>query len=367
VILFRYLSREVLVSTFAVSITLLVIVMSGRLVKYLAEAASGDIAPEVLMSIMYFRIPSFLELVLPLGLFIGILLAYGRLYVDSEMTVMSACGLSIGRLAAYTLIPASVLAILVGYVSLYATPMGISNVNKIFDELEAGSGIETLAAGRFRVDDKTSRVTYINRFSDDKAVMKEVFIAEPRINDNGEVEHSVVLAERGHIEIPDQYGRRYLIMENGRRYVGQPGEGDFQVTTFTDYGQRLRERKIRNHRKSRIESKPTKDLFKSANPKDIAALQWRFSLPLLVPIISLIALALSKTNHRQGRYVKMLPAFLIYIVYIVSLTAARDALEKGDIPLQFGLWWVHGLFLVLAIVLLYGGSWWRRLRAPKIG
>jgi lipopolysaccharide export system permease protein len=367
VILFRYLCREVLVTTFAVSLTLLIIVMSGRLVKYLAEAAAGDLAPEVLISIMYFRVPSFLELVLPLGLFIGILLAYGRLYVDSEMTVMSACGLSVSRLAAYTLIPASALAILVGYVSLYATPAGISEVNRIFDDMEASSGLETLVAGRFRVEEKTGRVTYVNRFSDDKTVMKEVFTAEPRVNDKGEVEHSVILAEQGYIEIPEQYGLRYLIMENGRRYVGQPGDGEFQVTSFSDYGQRLRERKVRKRRKARTESKPTMDLLKSNHPKEIAALQWRFSLPLLVPIISLIALALSKTNHRQGRYVKMLPAFLIYIIYIVSLNAARDALEKGDIPLQLGLWWVHGLFLALAIVLLYGGNWWRRIRAPKVG
>tara|TARA_R110000868_G_scaffold296644_1_gene556954 strand:- start:67061 stop:68221 length:1161 start_codon:yes stop_codon:yes gene_type:complete len=366
-ILFRYLSREIFTSTFAVSLTLLVIVMSGRLVKYLAEAAAGDLSPDVLLSIMLFRVPSFLELVLPLGLFIGILLAYGRLYVDSEMTVMSACGLSVSRLAAYTLAPACCLALLVGYISLYVSPAGIAKVNGIFDSLEASSGLESVVSGRFRVDQKSGRVTYVKSFTNDKKLMKEVFTADPHISDDGRVQHHVILAEQGYIDIPEQYDARYLVMENGRRYEGQPGESDFQITEFAQYGQRLKERQVRKRRSERADALPLATLIESNHLRDQAALQWRISLAILVPIISLIALALSKTTHRQGRYVKMLPAFLIYIIYIVALNAARDAVEKGDLPLSWGMWWVHLVFLAMAIVLLYGGNWWRSLRAPKVG
>src|SRR3546814_5551804 len=71
----------------------------GRFIKYLAQAASGALDPGSLFLIMGFRLPGFLQLILPLGLFLGILLAYGRLYLDSEMTVLSATGMSqqIGR------------------------------------------------------------------------------------------------------------------------------------------------------------------------------------------------------------------------------------------------------------------------------
>ncbi|MCR8923291.1 LPS export ABC transporter permease LptF [Dasania sp. GY-MA-18] len=364
-ILFRYLSREIFLSTFAVSITLLVIVMSGRLVKYLAEAAAGDLSPDVLMSIMLFRVPSFLELVLPLGLFIGILLGYGRLYVDSEMTVMSACGLSVSRLAAYTLVPACCLAVLVGYISLYLSPAGMAKVNEIFESLEASSGLDSVVSGRFRVDQKTGRVTYVKAFTNDKKLMKEVFTADPHVSDDGRVQHHVILAEQGYIDIPEQYDGRYLVMENGRRYEGQPGEKDYQVTEFSQYGQRLKDKVVAKRRSGRVDALPTEALMDSKHPRERAALQWRVSLAILVPIISLIALALSKTTHRQGRYVKMLPAFLIYIFYVVSLNAARDAIEKGDLPVGWGMWWVHLIFLALALVLLYGGDGWRRLRARK--
>ena len=339
--------------------------MSGRLVKYLADAAAGDLSPDVLLSIMFFRIPSFLELVLPLGFFIGILLAYGRLYVDSEMTVMSACGLSTTRLASYTLASATVLGLIVAFISLYASPAGITKVNYIFEDVKASNGLETLVSGRFRTNKKTGRVTYVKNFSDDKVLMKEVFSAEPHIGEGGVVEHTIILAEQGFMELRGEQNSRFLILENGQRYKDRTGDSGHQITEFATFGQRINDAVTQRIGHLRGEAKTMSLLLASDHPRDKANLQWRLSLALLVPVISLIALALSKTDHRRGRYVMMLPAFLIYIFYVVSLNAARDALEKGKLPIELGMWWVHLLYLALAIILLYGGTWWRWLRSPK--
>lgn len=66
-----------------------------------------------------------------------------------------------------------------------------------------------------------------------------------------------------------------------------------------------------------------------------------------------LAVPLSRVNPRQGRFLKLLPAILIYMTYLALLIAARGALDKGKIPPQLGLWWVHGVFLVLGLLLLY--------------
>lgn len=350
---------------FAVSFTLLVIVMSGRLVKYLAQAAAGDLAPNVLLSIMLYRVPSFLELVLPLGLFIGILLAYGRLYVESEMTVMSACGMSTRRLSLYTLIPSLFVAMAVGYTSLIASPYGISKVQDIFQDAKNTSGLETLVAGRFRVENKTGRVTYIERLSDDQQVMQEVFFAEPTLNKEGVLELSVTLAEQGRIAVSQEDSSRFLLLSDGYRYLGEPGQKSFQVTQFEQFAQRLKAPASNPVRHKKTDARSTKELLEGNTLEDKATLQWRISLMVLVPIIALIAQALSKTDHRRGRYVKMLPAFLIYIIYLVLLNAARDAIEKGKLSVDFGMWWVHGIFLIIALLLLFGGDWLRKLKIAK--
>ena len=362
-LLFRYLTKETLTSMLAVSFTLLVIVMSGRFVKYLAQAASGDLAPEMLFSIMYYRLPSFLELVLPLGLFIGILLSYGRLYVESEMTVMSACGMSTRRLALYTLIPSFGVAALVGYFSLVLSPYGIGKVQEVLAEAKNASGLETLVAGRFRMDEKTGRVSYVERLSDERNRMHNVFSASQVVNSQGKSELSVVLAEQGIVEDDTQRGGRYLVLENGYRYLGQPGGREFKVTEFQQFGQLIKENEKPRQYRQKDDAKPTSQLLTSQHRRDQATLQWRISLIILVPILALIAQSLSKTNHRRGRYVKMLPAFLLYIVYLVMLNGAREAVEKNSIPPEIGLWWVHGLFLSLALLLLFAGDCWRSLRS----
>ena len=364
-ILFRYLAKEIFITMLAVSATLLVIVMSGRFVKYLAQAASGDLAPDVVFSIMAYRLPSFLELVLPLGLFIAILLSYGRLYVESEMTVMTACGLSTRRLALYTLVPSVFVAMLVAWLSLYASPVGIAKVQEIFQDAKNSSGLELLVAGRFRIDEKSGRVTYIERLDDDKQMMQQVFSAEQSKAKQGGKKLSVVLAERGTVQNIDQHNARYLVLENGFQYIGKPGSQEFRVTQFDQFGQLIKEPEIQQNSYKKADARSTEQLLASTALEDKATLQWRISLGILVPIIALIAQALSKTNHRRGRYVKMLPAFLIYIVYIVSLNAARDGIEKEKIPLELGMWWVHGLFLLLALCLLFGPDGWRRLRSQS--
>ncbi|MFT5693537.1 MAG: lipopolysaccharide export system permease protein [Oceanicoccus sp.] len=360
-ILFRYIAKEIMVSMATVSFTLLVIVMSSRFVKYLANAASGDLAPSVVFAIMMYRVPSFLVLVLPLGLFIGILLAFGRLYAESEMTVMSACGLSTSRLVGYTLVPSVFTALIVCYLSFFATPEGFNKVQKIFQDVKNSNGLETLVAGRFRVDDKTGRVSYIERLSSDHQTLENVFTAQISTRESSD-RLSVVFAEKGRIELGDDRYSQYLVLDNGYEYTGKPGAKDFRIVGFDHFGQLVKQQKTEQSSYTRVEARSTAELMASDRLEDKAALQWRISLVILVPILSLIAQALSKTNHRQGRYVKMLPAFIIYIVYLVMLNAARDSIEKGVLPLEIGMWWVHGLFLALAIILLYGSNGYRYLR-----
>ncbi|AKH70162.1 putative permease [Spongiibacter sp. IMCC21906] len=361
-ILFRYLAVEMLKSVVAVTITLLLIIMSGRFVKYLAQVASGDFAPDVLFMVMVYRLPNFLEVVLPLGLFIGILLSYGRLYVDSEMTVMSTCGISRRRLLAYTLIPAGFVAAIVAWISLSITPNGIQAYMDLLAKSKADIGVKAAVEGRFRVDKSTGRVTYIESANRDDQSMRGVFVAQPEpLAKDGRSLVSLMTADSGRFQVDSKTGQRYLVLDNGVRYIGEPGFMDYQVTRFDLLRQLLTDPEEKTYRQE-LDGMDTVELLGSSDPEDIAALQWRVSLAILVPIAALIAVSLSKTNHRRGRYSKMFPAFVLYMIYLVSLNAARDAIAKGHWPAMPGMWVIHLVFLLLGLVLLYWDSmtrhWW---------
>ena len=347
-IVFRYLSKEVLSNMFAVSLVLLLIIISARFVGYLAEAAAGKLDAGVLLTLMAYRLPAYLELILPLGLFIGILLAYGRMYVDSEMTVLSACGMSELRLVSFTLISSSVVALLVAFFSLYLGPEGVRASEALLAEQRSRTDFETLMPARFHELDSGRGVSYAKSMSDDKQQLNHVFIAElPNANSN--TNPTILIAESGQTVVNEQFGQKFLLLKNGRRYVGRPGDANYEIVQFDEYSQLLPEPDYAIASKKATDGLTTKMLLTQESLQASAALQWRFSLPLLVMILGFMAVPLSRTEPRKGRYGKILPAILLYVLYLVVANSARGLIEEGKAPLPGFLWFVHLSFLALSL------------------
>ncbi|RMR00244.1 LPS export ABC transporter permease LptF [Pseudomonas syringae group genomosp. 7] len=357
-IVFRYLSREVLLTLSAVSAVLLVFIMSGRFIKYLAQAASGALDPGVLFMIMGFRLPGFLQVILPLGLFLGILMAYGRLYLESEMTVLAATGMSQQRLLAITMGPATLVGLLVAWLSFSLAPQGATQFSLLINQQDAMTEFDTLVPGRFQALRDGTRITYTKELSEDRSQLAGVFISEKRMSSDKSKDNgiTVLVAEKGHQEVRPN-GSRFLILENGYRYDGNPGAADYRVIKYDTYGAMLPKPEISEEITDR-EAIPTSELFGSNAPRSVAELQWRISLPLSVFIVTLMAIPLSRVNPRQGRYLKLLPAILLYMSYLAILISVRSSLEKGKLPLSLGMWWVHAIYLVIGLVLFY----WEPLR-----
>lgn len=357
-IIFRYLNRQILTSMLAVALVLLLVFMSGRFIKYLANAAAGEISGGVLFAIMGYRLPEFLELILPLSMFIGILLAYGRMYLESEMTVLFACGVSDRQLIALSMGSGLLITGIVAALSLYITPLGMQQVDRIFTEQSQMTEFEMLAPGRFQSIGGGERVTYTEAMSDNKRELYNVFLAE-----GGRHGDSVVLmmADKG-TQIVDEDGERFLVLHNGSRFEGHPGGVSFDATTFDAYGMRIEVPGNGYERRSE-EAIPTQALRRSDNPENRALFHWRVALPVLVPIVTLLAVRLSRVNPRQGRFFHLLPAILLYISYLALLIVGRDGIASGSMPDWLGLWWVHGIYLLLALVLYAYPSWQRRRRA----
>ncbi|BBM00220.1 LPS export ABC transporter permease LptF [Microbulbifer sp. GL-2] len=364
-IIFRYLCRELLYATLAVSAVLLLMVMSGRFVKYLAEAAAGDISANILFSLMGFRLPGFLELVLPLGLFVGILLAYGRLYIESEMTVLHACGFSEWRLLMYTLAPALMVALFVASMSLYFSPAGVARSTNLLNIEKARNEFDHLVPKKFISTSGGRAVYYAESLSEDKSTMQDVFLAELRdAEEETEANHQVVTrAREGVQQIDPETGLRYLVLRDGYRYAGVPGKQEYRQMEFATYEVLLESPQLRNRWRDQMESASTLQLLKSDDPKEKAFLYWRFSLPVLVLVVAVLAVPLSRTNPRQGRFAKMIPAILLYLVYLVTLQGVRGAIEDGKFANPSVIWLVHPPFLLIGLLLLAVRNWRRK---PKL-
>jgi len=342
----------------AVAGIVLVISMGWRFSGYLTEAANGAFTKDVLLLVMAYKLPSFLELILPISFFLAIMLAYGRLHVDSEMIILETCGMSPARLINMTLALSFVVMLVTGIISLWLKPLGEYKTETMFADQRNLTEFDTLGAGRFQSLRSGKRVTYTENLDENGGLLK-VFINENKSDHpKGAKDVITVLADNG-ATVVDDNGNRFLVLKNGTRHSGRPGELNYQIIAYSEYGQFIQKEKAElRHRKRKGLS--TMDLIGEKTPRNISELQWRISVIVMIPILAVLAIPLSRVNPRQGRFTRLLPGMTLCFLYIVSLSAARSGVEKGQIPVEVGIWWIHVLYLIL-IYCLYNMQWFSRL------
>ncbi|SPJ35342.1 LPS export ABC transporter permease LptF [Kushneria phyllosphaerae] len=352
-IVFRYLIREILTTMSAVTGILLLVIMGNRFIRYFSDVAEGDFPASLLGSLMLFHLPSFLQLILPLAFFLGILLAYGQLYLNSEMTVLAACGVSPARILGASCWPALLMACVVGACSLWLTPAGLTQNEKTLTEQREKADFSALTPGRFqKLGDRT---IYAERVEQGSSRMENVFIAEQTRNEQGQRVDVLTQGKSGYQTTDPDNDSRFLVLSDGTRESVRPGSRVAEQLVFDTYAARL-ENGTAQMDVDDVELQPTWRLLGDDSNKARAALQWRISLALMVPILTMIALPLSRANPRQGRFAKMMPAIILYVAYMSLLLAAQDAVGSGSLPTSIGLWPIHAVFALIGAWLLYRSS-----------
>lgn len=335
----------------AVTLILLVVALTSRFIQYLSQAVAGELASDVLFLLMFYRLPDFLLIILPLALFLGILLAYGRMYADNEMVILISGGFSPKKLLLATLGTSSIVMIVVAVLSLQLAPWGVRNTEQLKQNQDQLTELDLIVAGQFQSFGDGNRVTYaegIDTSAEGERALQNVFVAVSGAEDEAGNSPRIIVAESARPEINPETGARFMRLENVLQYDGVPGALNFSIGQFdvqsivlpdaTSIEPILEE-----------ESLTTRQLIGSDLPEHQAELQWRISTLLLIPIITLIAVPLSKVDPRQGRYSKLVPAACLYAAYFVLLQFSRDMIAAESLPVWIGMWWVHILFIGLAM------------------
>ncbi len=356
----RYLYKEVLTTFVAVTLVLLLIFISGQLVSLFGKAASGTLQVGAILKTLGLKSISNMVFVLPLSFYISILLAFSRLYKDNEMIILSACGISPWRMLSMVVLLAIAFAIGAGWLSLHLAPWAESQSEVLVKQHQQRGDIESLASGRFKELTKGEGVVYVQEFDQDALQMKKIFM-QHRV----ENKDSIISAESGYREVEPKTGDKFLILENGFRYEGQTEHGQTAIIHFARHGVRLEEEPLEKFQ-FRTKAIPTSELLQRGQGVDHAEFQWRVSSALICIVLAILAVPLSKTSPRQGRYAKLALALLIYIIYTNLLNVSRAWLNKGDVSIWVGMWWVHILMLLLALILVvrwkpvFRRLWWGR-------
>jgi len=349
----RALLRELTTTTLAVAFVFVALFMVVSMVKILAKAAAGSFPAKFIFTMLGLQTVEILSLMLPLAFYIGLLITLGRWYQDNEMTVLAACGVGLTQLLRPVLLIAAGFAVVVTLLAFYLAPIATRLVAQIKQDDSSRYEAAAITPGVFNEilsNDKVREggVYYIENIGPG-GEMQKVFVATRRLGRQG-----VVVAKTGRELTDAATGDRFLILDNGVRYDGAPGQGDYRMIVFERYAIRI-ELPTPVLRHTSFHAMPTRQLLADRDPGANAELHWRLSKPVALLLLTVFALVFSYTQPRRGRYVSLFVAIFAYFLYSNLLGIADAMLKRGRVPAELGLWWVHGMFLVLGAYLF-----WRR-------
>jgi lipopolysaccharide export system permease protein len=295
-----------------------------------------------------------LPMILPLGVFMGLLLSIGRLYRDSEMAVLASVGRSPRDLLKPLWLVAVPAAAVVAISALWAGPWAQHTSRAMISDANRSLLIAGLEAGRFRELPNGQGILYVTELSNDGSRMKNVFIQSVK---QGKTD--VITAKDGVLFV--DAGERYLRLINGIRVEGIPGQRDYRVLHF-----QRNEVKLPFDASSDTEqdaaTAATSTLLGDPKPDARAELNWRIATPIAVLLLAFMALPLARSEPRQPRYGLLLLALAAYVNYMALMLVGRGWLANGKLPLWLGLWWLHIPMLLLGLWLLRRDGVLRRPR-----
>lgn len=345
-ILDRYIFREIASSWLGVTLVLLMILLTNQFARVLGDVAKGKLPKDAAFDVIGLSVVQYLTILVPIGLFLAIMLALGRLYRDSELPAMMAC--RVGPMGVYRpmfglMIP---LAIAVAWLSIDGGPRALTAVDRIGAEARREADLASMEPGKFTVFGPDRAVVYGNSVTPD-GTMENVFMQ--RMIGGGAVE--VVISRSGEMVESDDPDTRLLVLRDGRRYEGVPGTTRFRVVEFAEHG-------LPYHLPSIEASDPRPramsfgDLLRSDDPEEIAELQWRLSVPIATVLLAFLAVPLSRSQPRAGRYGRIAIGLLVFIIYMNLISAAKAWVEQEAVPAAIGMWWVHAGMLGFTLLLL---------------
>ena len=351
-ILRRYMTQQVAANTAIVLLFLMALMLGGRLIRYFGIAAEGRLDVGLLFAIIGYNIPTFLELILPLSFFIALMLVLGRMYVDQEMSVLFASGISRGRLTRLMIPLITGLFVFQMGISLLAKPWGLSNSKQIWQTQSLGSLLDLvrpktfISSGNYHL--------YVDEFDKEKRELKNLYVVQQQTDKSGKIaKNDVIITATRAYQVPskDTDSSMQLDLFQGRRYELGTNNAKYNQASFEKYRITLEKPASEKITETNVETQTTAKLLANTQKPEVKAeLGYRFTMPWLIIIAAMLATPLAQVRPRQGRWLRLLPSVLIFASCAISIISLRTAIGKERISEYAYIWLIVG-FIAFALLL----------------
>lgn len=342
----RALQREFAQVAAAVFVALFAILITTVLIRLLGQAAGGRVPSDAVLALIGFGALSEVPTVLTLTLFIAVLVSLSRSYRDSEMVVWFAAGVPLTAWIGPVLRFALPLVVVIAGSTLFLSPWAQQKSSDYKDQLESRDDTQRVAPGVFRESAGARRVFFVETGAGEDGRVRNVFVS-----DEGRGRLSVIASSQGFLH-NDAEGRRFVVLEKGRRYDGEPGTPEYRVMEFERYEVQIEQPQLAA-KPTRTRSMPTAELLREGDARSLGELVGRIGMPLAAVLLALMAIPLSFVNPRAGRANNLLFALLTYLIYSNAISVCQSWVAQGRLGVVPGMLLPHLVVLALLAVMFY--------------
>src|SRR5688500_18081501 len=338
----RALLREFASLAGAVFMTLFAIALTTRLIRLLGQAAGGKIPSDAVIAFLGFFALGTLPVLLSLTMFISVLLTLTRGWRDSEMVIWFGAGMSLTAWLKPVMLFALPQIAVIAALSLFISPWAAQMSAQFATRIESRDDVSRVSPGVFGETSNRERVYFVESISGDSSLVQDVFVSSVHQQKNG-----VSMSLMGRTESAPN-GDRFIVLEQGRRYEGEPGDNEYRVMEFERYAARI-ETKEGAEPQLTHKNLTTWALIEDPSDANLGELLWRVGIPISATVLALLAIPMSFVNPRAGRSLNLLFALFTYIVYSNLLSVSQARVAQGRMDFGVGWWLVHAGMIALLL------------------
>ena len=352
-IISKYLLRNLIAFFVAISFIISLLVFGNQFVLTVQESVEHGIPVIELMPLISYNMLRDIPIILTLSLFLAIIISISQLYKNSEAVVMNSIGLGERDFIGFIQPMVILCFILIFYLTIFAVPWAKQQKSLAESQTANSSEFSFITEGKFESFKNGEIVFYAAESeiidTDDEQNMEEVFIYSA-----GNGSPTIVLASEAKKYTDAQSKSVYLRLKNGIRYEGLPGDKNINILDFELYDLEIIsgdiQKSIMNF--SEIEEMTSINLLSQKNLLAKAEMQWRFSQPISILLLSVFGVFLGKSSPRTGKGINLIIGIIIFMLYNNGLLVAKNSIESGQLSPIIGMWGIH-LCLFLFLIIFY--------------
>ena len=351
----RYVAREV-IAPFLLGVLLLTFALvTGRLLKLTEMVVNRGVTLSDVMSLIGCIMPAFLELTFPMAVLLGVLMGFGRMSGDRELTAARACGVSLYRLAAPVMIVATVVYALSSWHAFSVRPWANTRLrDKLFEltQTRSTAGLKEKVFNR----NFPGLVVYVDQVSNTDESLHGVLISDAR-----DPRQQNTIIARGGLLIPDRAAKSITLrLFNGSVFGVDASNNTSHVTSFKTYDLSVHpeeglglpaedpgEMTLAELRgaisQGRAKRKPDYDA-----ETELAS---KYTLPATTMLFALLGIPLGLKPARGGQSERFGVALTIFFLYYSLMRASEALAQRGQLNALVAMSLPDALFAALAVLL----------------